>query len=220
MRIPFALPALSLLTALLLAACGGGDDGDEGAGLSPGCEEAEEPAPKRVNLEKPDRRLKASERVTAVVETSCGTFEIALDSSASPKTTGSFAHLVDEGVYDGTSFHRIVPGFVIQGGDPKGDGTGGPGYSVDEPPPPRTEYTRGTVAMAKTQAEPPGRSGSQFFVVVAADAGLPPDFAVLGEVSEGMDVVEEIESLGDPAGGQEGTPRMPAVIERITLRGG
>ena len=75
-------------------------------------------------------------------------------------------------MYDGTAFHRIVPDFVIQGGDPLGDGTGGPGYFVDEPPPADTEYTRGTVAMAKSQVEPPGRSGSQFFVVVGADAAL------------------------------------------------
>lgn len=178
------------------------------------------PAPKKVSLEKPDRSLKASERVTAVVETSCGTFEIALDTAASPKTTGSFAYLVEKGVYDGTSFHRIVPGFVVQGGDPKGDGTGGPGYFVDEPPPPDTEYTEGAVAMAKTGAEPPGRSGSQFFVVVAADAGLPPDFALLGKVTRGMGVVERIERVGDPGSGQKGTPRAPVVIERITLRGG
>jgi cyclophilin family peptidyl-prolyl cis-trans isomerase len=152
------------------------------------------------------------------VETSCGSFDIELDTASSPKTTASFAHLVEEGVYDGTAFHRIVPDFVIQGGDPLGDGTGGPGYYVDEPPPNDVEYTRGTVAMAKTEVEPPGRSGSQFFVVVAADAGLPTDFAVLGEVNSGLDVVQRIAEVGDPAAGQEGAPLAPVVIEGITLR--
>ena len=78
---------------------------------------------------------------------------------------------------------------MIQTGDPKGDLTGGPGYFVDEPPPQDLSYTRGTVAMAKTAAEPPGRSGSQFFVVTAADAGLSPDYALLGKVTKGFDVV-------------------------------
>ena len=91
---------------------------------------------------------------------------------------------------------------MIQGGDPLGTGRGGPGYSVDEPPPSDAEYTRGTVAMAKTAVEPPGRSGSQFFVVTAADAGLPPDYALLGEVSSGEDVVDRIAELGDPASGE------------------
>ena len=86
----------------------------------------------------------------AAVETSCGTFEIALDTRGSPKTVSSFVHLAREGLYDDTIFHRIVPGFVIQGGDPLGTGRGGPGYSVDEVPPSDTVYTKGTVAMAKT----------------------------------------------------------------------
>ena len=95
---------------------------------------------------------------------------------------------------------------MIQGGDPLGTGSGGPGYSVEEPPPGKVEYTRGTVAMAKTATEPPGRSGSQFFVVTAADAGLPPQYAVLGEVSSGEDVVDRIARLGDPASGDGHAP--------------
>ncbi|MGH2988574.1 MAG: peptidylprolyl isomerase [Solirubrobacterales bacterium] len=188
--------------------------------LPEGCESVEAAGPKDVKLDRPKRLDAPQSGEVATVETSCGEFEIELDTRSSPKTTASFAHLVEEGVYDGTAFHRIVPEFVVQGGDPLGDGTGGPGYFVDEPPPPDTEYTRGTVAMAKSQVEPPGRSGSQFFVVVAADAGLPTDFAVLGEVGSGLDVVERIAELGDTAAGQEGAPRAPVVIERITLGGG
>ena len=88
---------------------------------------------------------------------------------------------------------------MIQGGDPLGNGTGGPGYSVDEKPPANLAYTKGIVAMAKSSAEPPGRSGSQFYVVTGADAGLPPEYALVGKVSEGMDVVERIGKLGTPA---------------------
>jgi peptidyl-prolyl cis-trans isomerase B (cyclophilin B) len=162
----------------------------------------------------------SGQRLTAKVDTSCGAFEIALDTKDSPKTTGSFAYLAKKGVYDDTTFYRIVPDFVIQGGDPLGTGLGGPGYSVDEPPAGNTQYTRGTVAMGKTPAEPPGRSGSQFFVVIAADAGLPPRYAVLGRVSSGEDVVNRIASLGDPASGQAGVPRATVLIRRITVRGG
>jgi cyclophilin family peptidyl-prolyl cis-trans isomerase len=151
----------------------------------------------------------------AVFETSCGTIEIELDTARAPRTTASFAHLVEEGVYDGTGFHRVAPGFVIQGGDPSGDGSGGPGYFVDEPPPSNLAYTEGTVAMAKTAAEPPGRSGSQFYVVTGADAGLPPEYALVGEVVGGEDVVAAIEDLGPPGG--DGPPSKPVVIERATL---
>ena len=85
---------------------------------------------------------------------------------------------------------------MIQGGDPLGTGTGGPGYSVDEKPPANLAYTKGVVAMAKSSAEPPGRSGSQFFVVLAPDAGLPPEYALVGKVDKGFDVVERIGKLG------------------------
>jgi cyclophilin family peptidyl-prolyl cis-trans isomerase len=156
-----------------------------------------------------------------VFETSCGNFDVVLDPRRFPKTVSSFTYLVDHGVYEETIFHRIVSGFVIQGGDPTGTGTGGPGYSVDEPPPPNTVYRRGTVAMAKTAAEPPGRSGSQFFIVTApAQADIPPDSAVLGRVTAGMSTVDRIASLGDPGSGDRGTPTATVVIRRITLKGG
>jgi peptidyl-prolyl cis-trans isomerase B (cyclophilin B) len=153
---------------------------------------------------------------SARVETSCGSFTIALDTSRAPKTASSFAYLARRGVYDNTIFHRIIPGFVVQGGDPTGTGTGGPGYSVDEPPPDNLSYTRGIVAMAKSPVEPPGRSGSQFFVVTAADAGLTPDYALVGRVSAGLDVVQRIEQLGSASG----SPRAPVVIRRVTIRSG
>jgi cyclophilin family peptidyl-prolyl cis-trans isomerase len=210
--------ALLALVCGLLVACGG-DDSDEGSvELPEECEQVAEPDAKQVDLRRPRDLTPPPSGTVAAVDTSCGSFEIELDTRSSPKTTASFANLVAEGVYDGTPFHRIVPDFVIQGGDPRGDGTGGPGYSIDEPPPGRVGYTRGTVAMAKTEVEPPGRSGSQFFVVVAADAGLPADFALLGEVSSGFDVVERIAQAGDPTTGQSGAPLAPVVIDSITLK--
>ncbi|HEU4970532.1 MAG TPA: peptidylprolyl isomerase, partial [Gaiellaceae bacterium] len=105
--------------------------------------------------------------------------------------------------------------FVIQGGDPTQTGAGGPGYSTVDKPPSDAKYTKGVVAMAKTQVEAPGTSGSQFFVVTAEDAGLPPDYAIVGTVTEGMDTVERIDALGTP--GVDGPPSKPVVISSVTV---
>ena len=219
------LLALLALCAAALVACG--DDDDEStttATTAQGeCAEVEAPAPKDAKFDAPEIVLERGEAATAAVETSCGSFEIELDTKNSPKTANSFAFLAEQGFYDGTVFHRIAPGFVIQGGDPKGSdpqvaGSGGPGYSVTEPPAQDTTYKKGLVAMAKSAVEPPGASGSQFFVVTApADAGLPPDYAVLGEVSEGIEVVEAIGELGDPATEQ---PLQTVTIDRIAISKG
>ncbi|MGH2987806.1 MAG: peptidylprolyl isomerase, partial [Solirubrobacterales bacterium] len=205
------------LCAVLLVACG--DDEENSAAPATTaegeCAEVEAPAPKDERFDAPELVLRRGEPAAATVQTSCGSFVIELDTRGSPKTANSFAFLAERGFYDGTVFHRIAPGFVIQGGDPKGDGTGGPGYSVTEVPPQDTTYATGLVAMAKTAVEPPGASGSQFFVVTApADAGLPPDYAVLGEVSEGIEVVEAIGELGDPATEQ---PLQTVTIDSVTI---
>lgn len=204
----------ALTLALALAACGDGS-GDTAAGEGP-CESVSTPPPKQVNLDPPPPRP-AAKKLTAVVGTSCGTFEIALDTKRSPKTTASFAYLAENGVYDDTPIHRIaVAPPVIQGGDPLGSGIGDAGYSVDEEPPPDAAYTRGVVAMAKSTSEPPGRSGSQFFVVWAADSGLPPDYALVGEVTKGFGVVTTISQFGDPSGQSE-VPLEPVVINSVTI---
>ena len=119
-----------------------------------------------------------------------------LDPELAPNTAPSLVALAEEGYFDDTIFHRVVPGFVIQGGDPTQSGSGGPGYSTVDVPPSDAAYTRGVVAMAKSGAEAPGTAGSQFFVVTGADAGLPPEYAIVGEVTEGMDTVERIDALG------------------------
>jgi peptidyl-prolyl cis-trans isomerase B (cyclophilin B) len=213
----FALIAVAVVAAILISRSGG-DDGDDSTTTASanGCKEVEAPKPKRVSLSAPQQTVEKGEKLTAIVETSCGTFDIALDTTRAPKTTNSFAYLAEEGFYDDLSFHRVAPGFVIQGGDPLGTGTGGPGYSVDEKPPANLSYTKGTVAMAKTSAEPPGRSGSQFYVVTAADAGLPPEYALVGKVDEGYDVVERIDKLGTPSE----KPKQTVLIEKMTIEKG
>lgn len=150
----------------------------------------------------------------AVVKTSEGTFAIRLDLKDSPNAVASFETLARKGFFDGLIFHRIVPGFVIQGGDPKGDGTGGPGYTTLDKPPANTQYVKGVVAMAKRGDEAAGTAGSQFFVVTGANVGLPPDYAVLGKVVSGMSTVEKIGKLGGP----NELPTKKVTIEKITIR--
>ena len=214
----FAVVAVGIVAAVLISR-GGGDDGDSTTAAKTGangCKEVEAPEAKKVSLSKPKQTVKAGEEITAVVETSCGTFEIELDTKQAPITTNSFAYLAEEGFYDDLTFHRIVPEFVIQGGDPLGTGTGGPGYKVVEAPPANIEYTKGIVAMAKSSTEPPGTSGSQFYVVTGADAGLPAEYALVGKVSEGLDVVEKIGKLG----GADEKPKQTVLIEKITIEKG
>ena len=208
----FAVVAAVVVGAILIGRSGGDDSSSASAGVE-GCEKVPQPEPKHVSFKKPKQTVKKGEEVSARIETSCGDFTIALDSERAPKTVNSFVFLSEEGFYDGLPFHRIVPGFVIQGGDPLGNGTGGPGYSVDEKPPANLSYTKGIVAMAKTSAEPPGRSGSQFYVVIGADAGLPPEYALVGKVSEGMDVVERIGKLGTASE----KPKQTVIIEHSVI---
>lgn len=213
----FAAIALAVVAAILIGCGGGNGSGNSASGFkASGCKQVEAPPPKSVSYEAPKQTVKKGEKLTAVVKTSCGSFDIALDTTRAPKTTNSFAFLADQGFYDNLTFHRIASGFVIQGGDPLGNGTGGPGYSVDEPPPANLAYTKGLVAMAKSSAEPPGRSGSQFFVVLGADVGLPPEYALVGRVSRGLDVVERIGRLGTPAE----KPKLTILIESIKIEKG
>jgi cyclophilin family peptidyl-prolyl cis-trans isomerase len=172
----------------------------------------------------PDRkrskqRLNPDRVWIATVKTNCGTIKIRLAVGRAPKTASSFAGLARNKFFDGLTFHRIAkPGgndFVIQGGDPLGTGNGGPGYSVREAPPKNTRYIRGVVAMAKTQTEPAGTSGSQFFIVTAADSGLPPDYAILGEVVGDTSAVKRIAAAQtDP---QTEAPLDPVVMTSVRI---
>jgi peptidyl-prolyl cis-trans isomerase B (cyclophilin B) len=201
-----AVLALALL-APLAAGCGGSSS-----------KGAKTPVPATATA-KPAQRfapLDPSRTYVAKLTTSYGSIVIALDAKQAPKTGGSFKYLADKHFYDGLTFHRIVPDFVIQGGDPKGDGTGGPGYTVVEAPPSNLVYKPGVVAMAKTQDEAPGTSGSQFFIVIGAQAqSLTPDYALLGTVTKGMDVAEAIGRIkADP---DTGAPSKKVTIKSIRV---
>jgi cyclophilin family peptidyl-prolyl cis-trans isomerase len=197
--------AMLFLIVLALAGCGG-DNGDAGGG-----EAQESDCVTQGSAQLPE--LEEGKTYRLAFKTNQGDFTIELDREKAPCTSASFVGLTQKGFFKGLKFHRIVPGFVIQGGDPKGDGTGGPGYSTVDEPPQDTRYTKGVVAMAKTMTDPRGTSGSQFFIVTAEDAGLPPDYAVLGEVVEGLDVVEKIGRLGGP----DERPTKDVVIETVTV---
>ena len=212
----FAVVAVGVVAAILISRGDGSSDSTTTATGAAGCKQVEAPKPKHVSLKAPKQTVEPGEELTAVMQTSCGTFDIALDTKRAPKTTNSFAYLAEQGFYDDLDFHRIVPGFVIQGGDPLGTGTGGPGYTVVEKPPANLAYTKGTVAMAKSSAEPPGSSGSQFYVVTGADAGLPPEYALVGKVSKGLDVVERIGKLGTASE----KPKQTVLIEEVTIEKG
>jgi peptidyl-prolyl cis-trans isomerase B (cyclophilin B) len=211
--------------ALLAAGCGGDEEeatpattaesttstSASGAG---GCKRVDAPAPRDEGSEQaPTDELDPTKTYGLVFETNCGSFTIKLDQKTSPKTAASLVALARDGFYDGTIFHRIVPGFVIQGGDPTQSGSGGPGYQTVDKPPADATYTYGSVAMAKTAAEPPGTSGSQFFVVTAPDAGLAPDYALVGTISKGLDVVDRIGTLGD----ESQQPTQTVLIEKVTV---
>src|SRR4051794_7559120 len=221
---------LPLIALLALAGCGSSDDSkttstetSEAAQQSTtsGCKKVAKPRPKPDGeLDRPSLKPGSARRATIV--TNCGTIVISLDVSEQPKTVASFAYLARRGFFDDLTFHRIAQSpdgsdFVVQGGDPTGTGQGGPGYSVTERPPEDAQYTHGVVAMAKTEVEPPGTSGSQFFIVTAEDAGLPPDYAILGKVVSGDDAVKRMAAT--PADPRTQQPTSPVVMQKVTVSG-
>jgi peptidyl-prolyl cis-trans isomerase B (cyclophilin B) len=219
----------TLLAALAIAGLAGGCGGGSGGGSSgaskaqtstvvtagtpipSGCKRVSDPGARQEEThEKRPRSRLGSTSASVAMQTSCGSFTISLAVRQAPVTAASFAALVKRGFYDRLTFHRVATNasggpFVIQGGDPLGNGLGGPGYSVREKPPATLHYTKYTVAMAKTASEPAGTSGSQFFVVTAADAGLPPQY-----------VIDRISKM--PTADNE-QPIVPVVIEKATLEG-
>jgi cyclophilin family peptidyl-prolyl cis-trans isomerase len=148
---------------------------------------------------------------TATMVTSKGTLEIVLDALGAPNTVNSFVFLSRWHYYDGIVFHRIIPGFVLQGGDPTGSGAGGPGYKFKDELPKPGRYELGSLAMANAG---PHTNGSQFFVISGPDGiRLPPLYALFGKVVKGLDVVETINGIGTPSG----KPREDVVIESVTI---
>lgn len=222
-----AIPAMALVAGVLLGACGDDDGADEPVAVDQKvtseiareaereerCQAVEKPEPGPRDIKRPGDLEPTPGNVT--FETSCGAFTVELDTETAPQTTASVEYLVREGFYNGLSIHRVVPDFLIQGGDPLGKGTGGPGYSITERPPEDVAYPKWTVAMAKSQDDPAGTSGSQFFVVVTDDADIRPNQAVIGEVVAGFETVERIHLIGPPV--DQGNPSIPVTIEKAVF---
>jgi cyclophilin family peptidyl-prolyl cis-trans isomerase len=224
------VPVTAVALAGILAGCSGGDDDDAAATTEAvaastdenGCRTtppaaAADPA---TYDGAPPLTIDTSSSYTAVLETSCGTIEIALDPALAPQTVNNFVFLANEGFYDGLTFHRVVPGFVIQGGDPAGDGSGGPGYEFPDELP-TDGYPPGSVAMANAG---PDTNGSQFFIVTGDASALPNAYSRFGEVTEGLDVARRIESLApadlDPGDPAAQIPTQTVWIDSVTIEEG
>jgi cyclophilin family peptidyl-prolyl cis-trans isomerase len=160
------------------------------------CQRVRAPIPRVEHLQRPPQTVSRAARLEADVKTNCGRFRITLAARRFPVVVNSFVFLARSGFYDGLRFDRVVPGFLVQGGDPSGNGIGGPGYHVVDPPPRSFRYRDGTVAMSRTNAAPRGWAGSDFFVVLGEGGAIKPDYAVLGHVGEGMATLRRIEALG------------------------
>lgn len=147
-----------------------------------------------------------------VLKTTAGDIHIALTTKMTPMTANNFAYLAKNNFYDGTIFHRTIKGFMIQGGDPNGDGTGGPGYRFGDEPF-EGEYTRGIVAMANSG---PDTNGSQFFIM-HNDYALPANYVIFGKVIEGMETVDKIAEAPTLTEGEGSTPVSPVTIIKAEL---
>ena len=165
-------------------------------------------------LQKPSMQIDTAKEYTAVLTTSEGVIKIALDAAGTPITANNFVYLAREGFYGGTVFHRVIKDFMIQGGCPKGDGTGGPGYRFDDEPF-EGEYIRGTVAMANSG---PNTNGSQFFIM-HQDYPLPSNYVIFGRVVEGLEVVDKVAAapVEPSAAGEFSKPVEPVVIESVEI---
>ncbi len=161
--------------------------------------------------DQPSMCIDPTKRYTAVLSTSLGDMTIALDAAAAPLTVNNFVFLARYHYYEGVIFHRIIRGFMCQGGDPTGTGTGGPGYRFADELPKPGRYQIGSVAMANAG---PNTNGSQFFIVTApSGVGLPPQYSLFGKVVGGLDVVTAIEAAGTGSG----KPKEKVTIDSVTI---
>ncbi|HEY1829738.1 MAG TPA: peptidylprolyl isomerase [Acidimicrobiales bacterium] len=181
--------------------------------MSPTAPNPDGSSPKQQTFDgEPPMVIDPAKRYVATMVTSHGTMVIALDPVAAPKTVNNFVFLARYHYYDDVIFHRIIPGFVLQGGDPTGTGTGGPGYRFADELPKPGQYQVGSLAMANAG---PNTNGSQFFVISGPDGvRLPPQYALFGAVVSGGEVVEAIDKMGSPGAG---TPKERVVIQSVTI---
>ena len=181
-----------------------------------GCQDVTQPAPSTKQFTKPPTPPIPTDGAKLTFETTCGSMTFVLDSKLGGAATDSVAGLASAGFYDNLTLHRVVPNFVLQGGDPLGNGMGGPGYTVTQAPPSGYAYKLGDLAMAKAGSEPAGAAGSQFFVISGSDGeGLPPDYAIVGHSSDAdsLATIARIAALGVG----DGPPSKPVVILHAVL---
>ena len=176
------------------------------------CPAADGSSPKKRRFDGPPPMcIDPARRYTAEMVTTKGTMVIALDPIAAPKTVNNFVVLARYHYFDGIHFHRVIPGFMLQGGDPDGSGRGGPGYRFEDELPRPGRYEIGSLAMANAG---PNTNGSQFFVISGpSGVSLPPQYSLFGKVVKGLDVVAGIDAIGTGSG----TPREKVVIESVTI---
>ena len=170
-------------------------------------------APKQQKFaEAPEMGIDPAKRYTATMETSMGTLVIALDPIAAPRTVNNFVYLAAQHYYDGVIFHRIISGFMCQGGDPDGSGRGGPGYKFGDELPKPGKYQIGSLAMANAG---PNTNGSQFFIVSGpSGCGLPPLYSLFGQVVKGLDIVEMMQNVPTGPGDR---PKTDVVIKSVAI---
>jgi cyclophilin family peptidyl-prolyl cis-trans isomerase len=182
------------------------------AANAPECPAADGTSPKTDTFPAPPRMcIDPNKKYTAEMITSKGTMTIELDAKKAPRTVNNFVVLARYHYYDGVGFHRIIPGFVVQGGDPQGTGSGGPGYKFADELPKAGQYEVGSLAMANSGKD---TNGSQFFIITG-DQGvaLPPSYSLFGKVTAGIDVAKALEAVGS----QAGTPSEPVKMDRVTI---
>jgi cyclophilin family peptidyl-prolyl cis-trans isomerase len=179
------------------------------------CPQGDGQSPRQIHFKSPPAKcIDFSGHYTATFVTSAGTFTVALDAAQAPVTVNNFVVLAEYHYYDGTTFHRVIPGYIVQGGDASGKppGSGSPGYTIaDEFPTSLSDYTAGSLAMANTGA--PHSGGSQFFIWVGPNQLPGPNYSLFGQVSSGMDTVKKIEQGGSASG----TPAEPVTISTVTI---
>ena len=170
-------------------------------------------APKQQKFaEAPEMGIDPAKRYTATMETSMGTLVIALDPIAAPRTVNNFVYLAAQHYYDGVVFHRIISGFMCQGGDPDGSGRGGPGYKFGDELPKPGKYQIGSLAMANAG---PNTNGSQFFIVSGpSGCGLPPLYSLFGQVVKGLDIIEMMQNVPTGPGDR---PKTDVVIKSVAI---
>jgi len=217
--------AAALLLALtILSGCGGTRGPQDAYGQTGGGQAGGGQAERLIKQwdSPPEMTIDPNRRYTATMETTHGTMTFELFASEVPQTVNNFVFLAREGFYDGVTFHRIIKDFMIQGGDPTGTGSGGPGYTIPDEYPVTRPYKRGTLAMARTSE--PNSAGSQFFICTGADCGgldRQPAYVIFGQLIEGDDVLTQLESVpvvqGNSFDPVPSKPVDPPVIQRVMI---